>query len=70
MRACRGITAGSGFATFEMRLIMIRIVDRALHWYPQVEPTLYVDDLSAERSGTREEVRSEVTGFGPLFVPC
>ena len=66
VRAVRGITAGSGFATFEMRVIMIRIIDRALTWYPCIEPTLYVDDLSAERSGTMEEVRTSVVGFGAI----
>ena len=34
-----------------MRLMMIDIVDRALEQYPCVDPTLYVDDLSAEVAG-------------------
>ena len=36
--AFRGITAGSGFATTEMRLIMIRVVDRACKLHPLVVP--------------------------------
>ena len=46
--AIRGITAGSGLATTEMRLIMLRKVERALTLHRTVVPTLFVDDLSAE----------------------
>ena len=45
--AVTGITAGSGFATTEMRLVLIRVVDRALSLYPAITPTLFVDDLAA-----------------------
>ena len=41
----RGITAGSGFATTEMRLVMVRVVDRALRLHPAVFPTLFVRRL-------------------------
>ena len=40
--ATRGITAGSGFATSEMRVMMIRIVDAACRRYRTVMPTLYI----------------------------
>ena len=52
--ATRGIVAGSGFATAEMRLAMIHTVDvyRADRKYLLVEPTLRVDDLSFEVVGT------------------
>ena len=46
--ARRGITAGSGFATIGMRLVMVRAVDWALKAYPIVKPTLFVDDLAAD----------------------
>ena len=46
--AFRGITAGSGFATAEMRIIMLRIVDKACKLHPMVVPTLFVDDLAAD----------------------
>ena len=45
--AITGITAGSGFATTEMRLVMIRVIDRALTFSPTIKPTLFVDDLAA-----------------------
>ena len=42
-----GITAGSGFATTGIRLVMIRMIDRALTLFPTISPTLFVDDLAA-----------------------
>ena len=45
--AVTGITAGSGFATTEMRLVMIRVIDRALALFPTISPTLFVDDRAA-----------------------
>ena len=39
--AVRGITAGSGSATTEMRITMIRIVDRALVVHPSVADAIF-----------------------------
>ncbi len=55
VRATRGIVAGSGFATSEMRLVMIHIVDSARALYRSVVPSLYVDDLSAEAVAKDED---------------
>ena len=44
--AGRGIVAGSGLATSEMRVVMINIVEQALVTHPSVTPTVFVDDLS------------------------
>ena len=49
--AFRGMTAGSGFATTEMRVVMINLVEKAFRAHPAVTPTVFVDDLAAE-SGT------------------
>lgn len=54
--AVRGITAGSGLATTEMRLCMLRKVERALVLHRAVEPTLFVDDLCAECTGPHQLV--------------
>ena len=63
--AVRGITAGSGFATFEMRLVLIRVIDNGLEVFPEVAPTVYVDDMSVEHSHSDEEiVVHQVAGFG------
>ncbi len=52
MVATRGITAGSGFATTELRVIMITIVDAACIAHPCCSPTVYVDDVAIEAVGT------------------
>ena len=39
VRAFKGITAGSGFATTEMRVVIIHLVDKAKALYPAVTPT-------------------------------
>ena len=63
----RSLTAGSAFATTEMRLVMIHIVDAALQVAPIVCPTLYVDDLSAEAAGGERVVVSQVCAFTLTF---
>ena len=61
--ATRGITAGSGTATTEMRLAMIDSVDQALDGFPAIDPTLYVDDLSAEVAGQDDFIKANLVGF-------
>ena len=61
--AYRGITAGSGFATTEMRIIMLRVVDRACKLYPMVGPTLFVDDLAADVTAPATLVVQQLGGF-------
>ena len=66
--AIRGIVAGSGLATTEMRIVMIDIVDAALLCHPTVTPTLFVDDLSSEHDGTNGTIVSELGGFNDLVA--
>ena len=61
--AFRGMTAGSGFATTEMRLLMINLVEKALAAHPSVNPTLFVDDLAAQAAGPGQWIENEVGGF-------
>ena len=61
--ALRGITAGSGFATAEMRLIMIRAIDAALKLFPRVNPTLFVDDLAADMTAPANHLVEQLGGF-------
>ncbi len=56
MMASRGITAGSGLATTELRVLMLDIIDTALRGVIGVTVTLYVDDVSAEAAGTQRTV--------------
>ena len=60
--ATRGIVAGSRTATTEMRLAIIDIIDRAVEEYSSVDPTLYVDDASAEVAGPDEWVEKQLVG--------
>ena len=61
--AITGITAGSGFATTEMRLVMIRVIDRALTLYPTITPTLFVDDLAAAVCALAKHAVKQMGGF-------
>ena len=61
--AVRGIVAGSGLATTEMRICMIDCVDSALAAHPTIEPTLFVADLSGERDGSHKVIVQEIGGF-------
>ena len=61
--AVTGITAGSGFATSEMRLVMIRVIDRALTLYPTIMPTLFVDDLAAAVCAPTKLAIDQMGGF-------
>ena len=61
--ALRGITAGSGLATTEMRLCMLRIIERALLARPLVAPTLFVEDVSAECTSPDRVIVKELGGF-------
>ena len=61
--AINGITAGSGFATIEMRLVMIRVIDRALTLYPTITPTLFVDDLAAAVCAPAKHATKQMGGF-------
>ena len=63
VQAYRGVTAGSGTATIEMRLVMIRIILRAKKAHPTVVPSCFVDDLSAEMIGPDDYVLRELAGF-------
>ena len=61
--ALKGIRAGSGFATSEMRLIMLRAVDTAVRLFPRVNPTLFVDDLAADMTGPSKHIVNQLGGF-------
>ena len=46
--AVLGITAGSGSATTELRILMLEVVTSATRAFPIIEISLYVDDLTIE----------------------
>ena len=61
--AVRSIVARSGIATTEMRIVMVDIVDAALTFFPEVVPTLFVDDLALEQGGNEEQLVASISGF-------
>ena len=63
VQACRGITAGSGFATSEMRLAVLTPLDAAHASFPTVVPTAFVDDIACELAAREEAVLSHLVGF-------
>ena len=56
-----------GTATTEMKITMIHTIDAAMEVYVNVEPTLFVDDVSAESVAADEETMvNELVGFTHL----
>ncbi len=51
--ACRGITAGSGSATTELRALLPQLMITLARYWPQVGACLYVDDLAIPNATTR-----------------
>ncbi len=64
VNAERGIAAGSGPATTELRVLIIRLLDRVARAHPAVKLTAYVDDLSLEAAGTRSSAADSVIQAG------
>ena len=66
--ATRGITAGSSFATTELRLLLHESVVIAQRNWPLLQLCLYVDDLTVAASGTADSALSTVAQCTNLFV--
>ena len=62
--ARRGITAGSGTATTELRVLLIRLLDRIATRFPQAVLNVFVDDMSVEATGTQHSVVAVVAAAG------
>ncbi len=63
----RGIAAGSGMATTELRVLLLRLLDGVRAACPQVKLTAYVDDLAVEATRTQREAAGAVTGAGRML---
>ena len=66
--AGRGITAGSVFATIEMRIVMIEALDVAVENYVRIMLTCYVDDVAFEMASRSALVQAELTGAVKVFA--
>ncbi len=60
----RGITAGSGLATTELRVLLLRLLRRIAKKYPSVKLSAYVDDVSTEAVGTAASVKHLMVAVG------
>ena len=49
--ATRGITAGSGFATTELRVLLLDVIDSTYVLWPSIDLAVYVDDMSTYARG-------------------
>ena len=59
MKATQGITAGSGLATTELKLLLLDVIQEAQAGFGDtLEITLYVDDMTLSASGTAKTVAS------------
>ena len=57
VKATRGITAGSGFATSELRLLLLdMMMELQRRWEPALSAMLYVDDLNLSAGGRQSEI--------------
>ena len=59
---CLSITAGSGFATTELRIIRLDVVDDAYRLWPSAHLTLFVTDLTVNAERDALSVVSQVSG--------
>ncbi|CAK0867119.1 unnamed protein product, partial [Prorocentrum cordatum] len=66
--ATRGITAGSGFATVELQMLLHESMLIAMFRWPLLQLLLYVDDLTITASGFPEEALAAVSRGTEFFV--
>ena len=66
--ATRGLTAGSGFATVELRLILHEAMVIAGGRWPCMQLILYVDDLTIAASGALDPSVTDVADATEYFV--
>ena len=67
--ACCGIVAGSGFATCELRVLILDVIDKATQLCPEIRLKVYVDDISVSAAHRyREQVAIWVASATDLIV--
>ncbi len=65
--ARQGITAGSGMATTELRVLLLRLLDRVRAKYPGIGLAAYVDDIAADVAGTDARAIEIMCGAGDML---
>ena len=66
--ATRGLTAGSGFATTELRILLIDVMDAVCVAWPMVELAVYVDDITIDAAAPARHVVRIVAGATNFVV--
>ena len=66
--ATRGITAGSGFATIELRILLHEAIVIGTRRWPLLQLCLYVDDLTVAASGSSRVALDTVSQATDFFV--
>ena len=66
--ATRGITAGSVFATSELRIIMLDAMDYTTRIWPSISLSVYVDDCTLEHSGPGTRPAAIVAGASDTII--
>ena len=62
IQAVTGITAGSGFATTELRVLLLSLVDAAYKFHPGILFTYMVDDVTIEAHGKEKDIHTRNAG--------
>ncbi len=65
--ARQGITAGSGMATTELRVLLLRLLDQVREQYPGLGLAVYVDDIAADVAGRNSRVQAMLIGAGAMI---
>jgi hypothetical protein len=60
--AARGVTAGSGFTTFGLRVLLMDVVDGVRNNWAWVSVSLYVDDMVISSAGPGKQAAIDVAG--------
>ena len=66
--ATRGITAGSGFATTELRALLLDVIDNSYAMFPGIDLAVYVDDITPYRSGSSAHFVAEQVSRATDFI--
>ena len=64
------ITAGSGFATSELRVLLLDVIDSTYKIWSGISLAVFVDDFTADAAGTESEVTRLVVGATAHIIHC
>ena len=69
--AARGITAGSGFATCELRVLLLDVIDSTYTLNPSIGLAVYVDDVTPYLRGpSQQQVATQLALVTDHLIKC